>query len=127
MRNVYRLIFGMLSLVIVACDTEPLNTDEILAIYAEQSSIPADGVSRIQITAHVLQKRVNVENRFVTFATTAGTLVGADTSGEIKVPLNDEFKASVFLKSNVQPSDIAVVTGKVGKAIRATDFYESCC
>jgi len=84
----------------------------VLTTASGQTSLPADGVSRLQIIARI-SPDADADKRTVLFSTTAGTLVGtANASNQIAVAADVTGTASVELRS-AQQVGIAVVTAQV--------------
>ncbi|HEV8241590.1 MAG TPA: hypothetical protein VGS57_19665 [Thermoanaerobaculia bacterium] len=93
--------------------TAPATADALTLTTAnQQTSLPADGVSRLRIIARI-SPDADADKRTVLFSTTAGTLVGtANASGQIAVAADVTGTATVELKS-AQQVGIAVVTAQV--------------
>lgn len=93
--------------------TAPPTADALVLTTASgQTSLPADGVSKLQIIARI-SPDADADKRTVLFSTTAGTLVGtANAANQIAVPADVTGTASVQLTS-AQQVGIAVVTAQV--------------
>jgi len=93
--------------------TAPPTADALVLTTASgQTSLPADGVSRLQIIARI-SPDADADKRTVLFSTTAGTLVGtANASNQIAVAADVTGTATVELRS-AQQVGLAVVTAQV--------------
>ena len=82
----------------------PSQIDRMLTVTVSSSTISADGVSRVTITAQ-LDPRTDADKRNVTFTTTAGMLIGGGREGmAITVQADDGAKAVAELRSAVVPA-----------------------
>jgi hypothetical protein len=93
--------------------TAPPTADALVLSTANaQTSIPADGVSRLRIVAQI-SPDADADKRTVLFSTTAGTLVGTPNStSQIAVPADVTGTATVELRSAQQVGS-AVVTAQI--------------
>ena len=79
----------------------PSDIDRVLGITLSSTVAPADGTSRVTITAQ-LDPRTDADKRDVTFTTTAGTLVAGNREGpSLVVPADSTGKAVAELRSPV--------------------------
>ena len=82
----------------------PSLADQVLNVTLSATTLPADGISRVTITAH-LDPRTDIDKRDVTFTTTAGTLIASGKEGlSIIVPADTTGKAVVELRSSTTPA-----------------------
>lgn len=82
-----------------------------LTLSPSTATLPADGVSRVTITARVTSL-ADTSTRTITFETTAGSLVGGATATTRDVIADAAGQATVQLQSG-QTTDTAIVTAKV--------------
>ena len=82
----------------------PSQADEVLSVTLSSTTQPADGISRVTITAQ-LDRRTDGDKRSVTFTTTAGTLIAAGKEAQaITVPADTNGTAVVELRSSTTPA-----------------------
>lgn len=92
--------------------------DDIIRVSTSASEMPADGFSRVAITAE-LGPAPSTSNRPVTFKTTAGTFVGAAAPAkEITVNADSAGIARVELRSSTDVEQ-AIVTASAGGVTRS--------
>ncbi len=84
--------------------------DDILSLSASEDTIPADGVTRVELVAQFQNDGLTTNQRKITFTTTAGTLEGSNGEGEVSRMADESGKASVFLTSSVRGGEVAVVS-----------------
>ena len=97
--------------------TSPPSLDALTLTTAnQQTSLPADGVSRLRIIARI-SPDADADKRTVLFSTTGGTLVGgtANATGQVPVAADSTGTASIELRSAQQVGS-AVVTAQVQNA-----------
>src|SRR5262245_60608381 len=83
-------------------------SDQVLSVTLSATTVPADGISRVTITAQ-LDPRTDIDKRNVTFATTAGTLIaGGKEAQSLTVPADTSGKAVVELRSATTPATARV-------------------
>src|SRR5512134_1761542 len=82
--------------------------DQVLSVSLSATSIPADGTTRLTITAQ-LDPRTDADKRTVTFTASAGTLIGGGREGSTtSVTADASGKAVVELRSNRTPGTVRV-------------------
>ena len=85
----------------------------------QQTSLPADGVSRLRIIARI-SPDADADKRTVLFSTTGGTLVGTvNATGQVPVAADGTGTASIELRSPQQVGS-AVVTAQVQNAAQVS-------
>ncbi len=96
--------------------TAPPSLDALTLTTAnQQTSLPADGVSRLRIIARI-SPDADADKRTVLFSTTGGTLVGtANATAQVPVAADSTGTASIELRSAQQVGS-AVVTAQVQNA-----------
>ena len=96
--------------------TAPPTQDALtLSTAGQQTSLPADGVSRLRIVARI-SPNADADKRTVLFSTTAGTLIGtANAAGQVPVAADGSGEASIELRSAQQVGS-AVVSAQVQNA-----------
>lgn len=95
----------------------PLNADDVIRISSTANTMPADGFSRITITAQ-LGSTASTTSRAVAFKTTAGTFVGAASPGkDASVNADSAGVAKVELRSSTDIEQ-ATVTATAGGVTR---------
>jgi hypothetical protein len=104
--------------------TDPNGTplDDILAVSASPSKVPADGLTRTTVTARINSQSAT---RSISFETTLGTLFSGTRSsategGKLVLTADDRGAASVELKSEAVVGN-ARVTVSVGTIVRVLD------
>lgn len=109
------LMTWMIALAGCNSPTEP-NAAKALSLRAAASEIPADGFSRVTLTAEI-DPRAAADRRTVVFTTTAGTLVGAteDSGKKLSLAVDSAGRAQVQLQSE-RTIGTAVVTASVSTA-----------
>jgi hypothetical protein len=126
-----RLAFlGCVIVLVTACKvnhpdqylTSPSESDKVIRVSSAQASIPADGFSRVRITAEITPD-ADASKRDVKFTTTAGTLVGTTSGGvtvgnEATVRADEEGHASIDLQSSDRQAT-AVVRASVALTFTA--------
>jgi hypothetical protein len=86
----------------------PTRADEVLSVTLSAATLPADGIARTTITAH-LDPRTDIDKRDVTFTTTAGTLIAVGKEGSsITVTADISGKAVIELRSATTPATARV-------------------
>ena len=112
-----------LALVILSCGCHrpddyllaPGSLDRALDVTLSAASLPADGVSRLTITAR-LDPRTDADKRSVTFTTTAGAIVvGGKEGSSLVVQADNTGKAVAELRSSTVPgmAGLEVTAGPV--------------
>jgi hypothetical protein len=92
----------------------PSQADQVLAVALSATTLPADGISRLTITAQ-LDPRTDLDKRNVTFTTTAGSLIADGKEGaSITVPADINGKAVVELRSST-----AAATARIDVTVAA--------
>jgi len=92
----------------------PTLADEVLSVTLSATSIPADGISRMTVTAQI-DPRTDFDKRTVVFTTTAGTLIAAGQQGTtISITADTTGKAVAELRSSTTATtariDVSVAT-----------------
>lgn len=100
--------------------TAPPTLDALTLTTAnQQTSLPADGVSRLRIVARI-SPDADADKRTVLFSTTGGTLVGTvNATGQVPVAADGTGTASIELRSPQQVGS-AVVTAQVQNAAQVS-------
>jgi len=101
----------------------PSNADHVLSVTLSATTLPADGIARVTITAQ-LDPRTDIDKRTVNFTTTAGTLIAAGKEGtDITVPADTNGTAVVELRSSTTPATARIDVTVASVARTATvDF-----
>lgn len=108
------LLVVLLAAALGACYDSPTEPDtKALQLTPATAEIPADGFSRVTLTAEI-DPRAAADRRTVVFATTAGTFVGATEEGgkKLSVSADSAGRAQVELQSD-RTVQTAVVTASV--------------
>jgi hypothetical protein len=96
----------------------PSQADQVLAVTLSATTLPADGISRLTITAQ-LDPRTDLDKRNVTFTTTAGSLIADGKEGpSITAPADTNGTAVVELRSSTAAATarIDVTVASVSRA-----------
>jgi hypothetical protein len=97
----------------------PSRADEVLAVTLSATTLPADGIARLTITAQ-LDPRTDLDKRNITFTTTAGSLIADGKEGPaITVPADTSGTAVVELRSSTAAATarIDVTVAAVSRAL----------
>jgi adhesin/invasin len=98
---------------------DPSNADEVLAVTPSATTLPADGISRVTITAQ-LDPRTDFDKRNVVFTTTAGTLIAEGKEAtSVTVTADTNGRAVVELRSSTAAATahIDVTVASVSRAV----------
>ena len=97
----------------------PSRTDQVLSVTFSSTTVAADGISRVTVTAQI-DPRTDVDKRNVTFTTTAGTRIAGGKEGlSITVPADTSGRAAVELRSSNIPgtAQLEVTVASVSRRI----------
>jgi hypothetical protein len=95
----------------------PSRLDQVLNVTLSATTIPADGVSVVTITAQ-LDRRTDADKRSVTFTTTAGTLIAGGSEGaSITIQADSAGTATAELRSSTTTATarLQVTVGSVSR------------
>lgn len=130
MRGVF--LGAVLAIVLVGCHDPnefvvgPDTIDSVLAVTVSADTIPANGIARATIVAQ-LDPRTDASKRTVTFATSAGTLIGGGKEGPtVTVTADSAGKATAELRSATAPgfARLEITAGGVSRT-QVVEFVAS--
>lgn len=110
-----RIIILLSIILFSSCELEdPENgilISDIIELKSESFEIPADGNSRVKITA-ILKEKSN-PNQAITFSTDQGSFAGTNNAKDITLTSSGK-TAEAYLVSDLEVNDYVTVYGKVG-------------
>jgi hypothetical protein len=96
----------------------PSRADEVLAVTLSATTLPADGIARLTITAQ-LDPRTDLDKRNITFTTTAGSLIAEGKEGPaITVPADTGGTAGTLIAPGLTSGRVVTIAADAaGKAV----------
>ncbi|WP_421753535.1 hypothetical protein [Croceimicrobium sp.] len=115
MKKLFCISIALFAFILSSCDEEDprggLTSAQIIQMQTEKEAIPADGNSRIKITAQLQSE--SDPNQEITFSTDQGYFAGTEQSMSLKVKASGK-SAEAYIISNREVNEYVTLSAEVG-------------